>query len=111
MLVMFVIRGMALSPSFPKVKDMKIINSLKGIIGDMEQHIGYKLGKYPELSRDRSICNMIITVLRDHDNDKSIPLFKSTSNSCYVEAISDGSSSSDEDSPPYRVQVESMNDD
>ena len=53
--------------------------------------------KYPELSRDREVCNKILEVLRDYNNDKSIPL---------RETISGGSSSSDEEPQKETVTVE-----
>ena len=99
MLVMFVIRGMAWSPSFPRVKDEDIMNSLKGMDRNVTSPLEYKLQKYPELSRDRKICEKILEVLRDHDNDKSIPL---------QETISDGSISSDDISSDEEPQKDSL---
>ena len=87
MLVMFVIRGMAYSTSFPRVNE-SVMNSLKGTFYGQESYIEYKLKRYPEYSRDRDICERIITILRDHDNDKSIPV---------REAVSDSTSSGEED--------------
>ena len=88
MLVMFVIRGMAWSPSFPRVKDEDIMNSLKGMDRDMDSPLEYKLQKYPELTRDRKICEKIIEVLHDHDNDKSIPLQETISDYSFSDVTS-----------------------
>ena len=52
------------------MKDENIMNSLKGIFWDWDSSLEYKLQKYPELSRDREVCNKILEVLRDYNNDK-----------------------------------------